>query len=198
MPAQNRSVIPALAAGISPRTTPNPVPCPQPPFLRKRTPTPAQKGSVIPAQRDPSYPRLPRVSRRAQHPAPSIAPNRHSCTKQIRHTAQNKSVMPAQNRSVIPALAAGISPCPAPNPVPRPQPPFLRRQETRQAAKAALPAVLFPLGLPLAVYGLQHLFENGPIDIPGIRCNVNTIEGFAFDVCAIVRAVIAEIIQQSD
>ena len=58
------------------------------------------KGSVVPAQKDPSC-------RRKRDP---------SCRrKRIRRVGAKGSVVPAQKGSVIPALAAGISPCRAPS-----------------------------------------------------------------------------------
>ncbi len=98
-PARASSVIPALAAGISPSTAPSPPLAPSPPRSNSVTPAlklrhpraqtpshprkqlrhtrannsviPTHASSVIPAQTAPSYPRLPRVSRRAQHRAPT-------------------------------------------------------------------------------------------------------------------------------
>ena len=88
-PARPTSVIPALAAGISPSSAqssarPPSVPHPLPPYPRKSSSTtPAPPTSVIPALALPSYPRLPRVSRRVLRRTPrglpaSLTPSRHT------------------------------------------------------------------------------------------------------------------------
>ena len=82
------SVIPALAAGISPSPTPSPAPASLT-TARKRPATPARKSSVMPARPLPSYPRLPRVSRRVLHRAPRPPPPPYS-------------VVPAQNPAQTP------------------------------------------------------------------------------------------------
>ena len=63
-------------------------PGPAPPHPRKTTSvTPAPRLRRAHAKRDPSYPRSPRVSRRAQHPSPEPAPSapplRHSCAPTV-------------------------------------------------------------------------------------------------------------------
>ena len=96
-----RSVIPALAAGISPRRAPSPVPTSHTSLRRPHAKSPHHpraKSSVIPARRDPSYPRLPRVSRRTEHQAPSQPPTPPSATP-----TQKVPAAPAQKVPATPA-----------------------------------------------------------------------------------------------
>ena len=131
-PARARSVIPALAAGISPRCAPSSLAAAQTPPPPLPHPHPL---SVIPApplrhtraSKIPSYPRLPRVSPRCAPsplaaaqtpPRPSVtpAPSRHTRALSPSYP-RLLSVTPARARSVIPALAAGIPPRCAPSPL---------------------------------------------------------------------------------
>ena len=98
-PREVGSVIPALAAGISPRRAPSPFPPPQP--------------HTLPS---PSHPRNT-----------AAAPTRNTAAaptqNQLRRThAKSAPSYPREVGSVIPALAAGISPRRAPSPFPPPQP----------------------------------------------------------------------------
>ena len=135
------------------------------PHLRR---TPAKAPRRTPARLDPSYPRSPRVSRRAEHQAPFPPPAcRTSATpaqKRSAATPQKRSAAPRETRSVIPALAAGISPRCAPSPVPASRMPHLRRthpprpsfpppsvipaQAGTQATPRARPRPRCPDGLP--------------------------------------------------
>ena len=128
------SVTPALAAGISPRCAPSPVPashlCTHPLRHTRAKPAPSypRKASpVIPAQGQPrhtrarpapSYPRSPRVSRRAAHQAPFPPPTLRAplsvtpAQNQIRHTRACRgypAALRTKPRSRLPHSAPTLS-----------------------------------------------------------------------------------------
>ena len=76
-PCKIRSVIPALAAGISPSSAPKPRAASSHPPAQESAPAPTVTSAPhrrTRAKPDPSYPCLPRVSRRVLHPSPARPP----------------------------------------------------------------------------------------------------------------------------
>ena len=125
IPARDRSVIPALAAGISPPPAPSPAPRAKhdpPPLATLRHPR-ARKDPSYPREIDPSYPRLSRVSRRPQHQA-RLPPSNSARSHLLPPTRAHSPSAYLYPLSVIPApLRLPVPPSVIPAPVRLPVPP---------------------------------------------------------------------------